>query len=262
MSAARTLGKSVFAAGDLFRRNPTGPRLLIYHQVGTDHGHQMEVTTENFVRQLDWLASEREVVDLTSAVQRWDEPGSDRLTVLTFDDGYRDVYTTAFPILLERRMPFILYLTTSLIADGSDPSDSADPRLSWHQVAEMIDSGLMAFGAHTHNHPDLRELSREQVATELEISDDIIETRLGRRSEHFAYPYGFWSESADYEVRQRYSTAVLGGAPAPASTPDPHLLHRYPVQLSDGFRFFKARVKSGLRLEESLRRRLKGYEGP
>ena len=262
MSTARTVGKSIFAASDLLRRSPVGPRLLIYHQVGTSHGHQMEVTTENFQRQVAWLEAEREVVDLASAVERWSEPDSDRLTVLTFDDGYQDVYTTAFPILERRGMPFTLYLTTTLVADDSERTVTDDPRLRWSQVEEMVASGLMTFGAHTHSHPDLRHLSGDEVAEELDISDEIIGGRLGHRSEHFAYPYGYWSEAADRVVRERYATAVLGGVPDPTPAPDPHLLHRYPVQASDGFLFFKAKVRGGLRLEETVRRRLKGYDGP
>lgn len=108
MSVIRAAAKSLFAAADIVRRSPPGPRVLIYHQVGTNHGHQMEVTLDDFRRQIDWLHTEREVVDLDTARTRWREPASDRLTVLTFDDGYSDVFTAAFPILEDRGMPFVL----------------------------------------------------------------------------------------------------------------------------------------------------------
>jgi len=259
MSAIRAAAKSLFAAADIVRRSPPGPRVLIYHQVGTNHGHQMEVTLEDFKRQIDWLHSEREVVDLDTARARWSEPGADRLAVLTFDDGYSDVFTTAFPMLEDREMPFVLYVSTSLIADDSA---SVDGTLTWSDLEKMLASGLMTLGAHTHGHPDLRSLRAEEVEEELSTSDDVLHRRLGLRPRHFAYPYGFWSESADASVRQRYDTAVLGGNPRPDVAPDPHLIHRYPVQLSDGFTFFKRRMSGGFWLEETLRRRLKGYTGP
>lgn len=261
MSVIRGLSKTVFAAGDRFVRSPAGPRILIYHQVGTQHGHQMEVTLDAFTNQIAWLAAEREVVDLETALRRWDEPDSDRLVVLTFDDGYLDVFTTAYPILARHAMPFVLYISTSLIGESAE-LDSADPPLSWRHVQEMADSGLLTLGAHTHNHPDLRALSADEVSGELDESDRIISKRLGERPKHFAYPYGFWAETADGPVRERYETAVLGGSPRPSASPDPHLLHRYPVQLADGFTFFKARIEGGLRLEESVRRWVKRYDGP
>lgn len=259
MSAIRTAAKSLFAAADVMRRSPPGPRVLIYHQVGTNHGHQMEVTLNDFRRQIDWLQSEREVVDLDTAWARWSEPASDRLAVLTFDDGYSDVFTSAFPILEDRGMSFVLYVSTSLIADDSA---SADGALTWSDIEKMLASGLMTLGAHTHGHPDLRSLRADEAEEELSTSDEILHRRLGVRPRHFAYPYGFWSESADPAVRERYHTAALGGSPRPESVPDPYLMHRYPVQLSDAFTFFKRRMTGGFWLEEALRRRLKGYDGP
>jgi len=79
---------------------------------------------------------------------------------------------------------------------------------------------------------------------------------------HFAYPWEYWSRSADEAVRHRYTLAILGGTPQIRVAPDHHRLHRYPVQLSDVFACFIARLRSGLRGEEWLRRILKGYAGP
>lgn len=262
MSLIRAAGKCVFAAGDLLKAPPEGPRLLIYHRVGTSHGYQMEVTLENFRKQLSWLGSNRQIVDLDTAWRSWGDPGSRYLTALTFDDGYRDLFTTAYPLMLDVACPFVLYLSTSFIAGSDDGAVSPPDALTWSDIEEMLASGLMTLGAHTHTHPDLRSLSEEEVEDELGTSDDIIERRLGLKPRHFAYPYGFWSESADRPVRRRYATAVLGGTPDPPAKPDPHLLHRYPVQLSDGFVFFKARLNRGFRMEESLRRRIKRYTGP
>jgi peptidoglycan/xylan/chitin deacetylase (PgdA/CDA1 family) len=256
------MAKSVFAVGDLFTSRPPGPRLLIYHQVGTDHGHQMEVDEAHFARHLTWLERERELVDLDTAISRWEEPGSDRLVVITFDDGYRDVYTTAFPVLRARGVPFVLYVSTGLVGVSSVTRAFAGDPLSWDHLAEMVSTGLVTVGAHTHSHPDMRGITVPQAEEELERSDGIIEANVGVTPEHFAYPYGFWSETADELVRGRYATAVLGGTPRHSARLDPHLIHRYPVQKSDGDLFFRARVRRGLKLEEAVRRRVKGYRGP
>lgn len=247
---------------DFLSHPPLGPRILIYHQVGSYHGHQMEVSLGNFTRQIEWLRERRHVVDLETALDRWEEPGSADLVVLTFDDGYQDLFTTAFPILSEAGMPFTLYLTTGGVGDRSDEPMRASEQLTWGNLEQMLESGLMTLGAHTHTHPDLRSLSMAEIQRELSISDTAISDKLGVVPRHFAYPYGFWSEGADRLVRENYTTAVLGGSPRPSKCPEPQVLHRYPVQLSDGFLYFKARLKRGLRAEEAVRRRLKGYKGP
>jgi peptidoglycan/xylan/chitin deacetylase (PgdA/CDA1 family) len=263
MGLARSAAKAVFVVGDWFLTTPPGPRILIYHQVGSNLGRQMEVSVEDFEAQMGWLADNREVVGLDEAVERWEDDDSHELVVLTFDDGYKDTLTTAFPILQGFGFPFLLYLATEAI-DGGPPRgipDTAAP-LDWDEVGEMLGSGLLTVGAHTHSHPDMRGLSEGEVRAELETSDELIRRRLGLTARHFAYPYGYWSETAHPSVAARYYTATLGGSPRPLAMPDLHQIHRYPVQLSDSFRFFPARLKGGLMMEERVRRSLKGYEGP
>jgi peptidoglycan/xylan/chitin deacetylase (PgdA/CDA1 family) len=263
VSFARTAAKAAFTMVDRLYQKPPGPRVLIYHQVGSGLGRQMEVTTTQFAWQLDWLEQHHEIVSLDEAVDRWDDPGSEGLVALTFDDGYADTYTTAFPLLEERRIPFMVYLATESIETGRalGPPGPADP-LNWDQVVDMLGSGLAGVGSHTHRHSDLRNLPAHAIEEELATSDGLIERRLGLRPAHFAYPWGYWSQQAADVVNTRYRTAAIAGTPRPPARLDRFRLHRYPVQLSDGTRFFPARLRGGLRVEELVRRRLKGYSGP
>jgi peptidoglycan/xylan/chitin deacetylase (PgdA/CDA1 family) len=223
----------------------------------------MEVTVADFERQLEWLADNREVVDLRTAIERWTDHDSERLVVITFDDGYRDTFETAFPRLERMGMPFVLYLATESVETGRplSPGTGAEP-LSWTMIESMVNSGLLTVGAHTHSHLDMRYASPSQIEHEIATSNAVISSRLGFDPPHFAYPWGYWSEAADRAVRDRYETAVLGGSPRPPANPGLHRLHRYPVQLSDGVTYFGARVRGGLRVEEQLRRLIRGYSGP
>lgn len=263
MGAIRRLAKSAFVAFDRLVPAPPGPRLLIYHQVGVGLGRQMEVTEDDFDRQLDWLAEHRRVVDLSTAIEQWAGSDADRLVVLTFDDGFADVHATAFPRLLERGWPFTLYLTTQPIESGEPLAGVAGaPPLTWEQVEDMAASGLATIGAHTHTHADLRYRSFAEIEEELATSDDIIESRVGERPQHFAYPWGYWSEAAEPIVSARYASATVGTRLDRPVMPSRWQLPRFPVQLSDGFRHFPDRLGGGLVAEEWVRRRLRGYQGP
>lgn len=219
----------------------------------------MEVTVEDFEWQLKWLLENRRVVDLETALSQWGSPQSEELVVLTFDDGYCDTYTKALPVLKAYGFPFTIYVATAFVAE----SDESHDLLSWGQLEEMAGTGLLTVGAHTHSHADLRMLGESVVAREIEASNNLIEAHLGMRPKHFAYPWGYWTETADRFIRAEYESAALG-APhrGVTSSLDPHLVHRFPVQLSDGRRWFKSRLEGGLMLEEELRRRLRGYRGP
>lgn len=253
--------KAALAAPELAAKRRPGPRILIYHQVGSNLGREMEVATETFASQIDYLEAEGSIVSLDDAVLRMGTPGDDRLFVLTFDDGYADMYANAYPLLLERSVPFTLYVTTLPIADPSVARPAALP-LNWEQLEEMSDSGLATVGAHTHSHPDLRFLAPDVVADELDESNALIHDRLGVEPRHFAYPKGWWSAGAEPEVRKRYTTAVLGEGPPNTLGTDPCRLHRIAVQKSDGIRFFRRKLATGLVLEDRLRRMVRRYDGP
>ena len=262
MTATRVAAKTILAAADLVVPVLEGPRILIYHQVGSGRSHEMDIPVATFRRQLDWLQSHGEILALEDALDRRGEPGSHNHFVLTFDDGYEDVYRLAFPIMEQRGLPFTLYLTTGPIERPSDfPTWPGEP-LAWQSVRSMMESGLVTVGGHTHRHPDFRQISQGEVADELDRSNDLIADRSGVPPLHFTYPKGWWAPHAHQEVQIRYKTATLGAGQSITGSSDLHLLHRVPVQRSDSGPLFARKMRTGGRTEDRLRRRLRGYEGP
>ncbi|MGH8924761.1 MAG: polysaccharide deacetylase family protein [Acidimicrobiia bacterium] len=222
----------------------------------------MEVRLSDFEWQLSWLQRHFELVDLPKALAARGSPASDRMAVLSFDDGYRDQFTVGFPVLHDLKIPFILYLTTRQVETGEPLGPASAAPLRWTELAEMAATGLMTVGAHTHSHPDLRLLDSAAVERELETSDELIRSRLGVDPHHFAYPWGYWSAIADPHIRKRYETATVGAGPPLTEASDHYTLSRIPIQLSDGRFFFRRKLEKGLRLEEAVRRRIKGYKPP
>lgn len=261
--AIRATAKSLFSTIDWVTEPIPGPRILIYHQIGAGHGKQMDLPLELFRKQLDWLGQNGRIVSLAEALSRRSEPQSMSLYVLTFDDGYEDMFVRGFPLLAERVLPFVLYLATDPVESGRQlaPDRRATP-VTWDQVNKMRETGLVTLGAHTHRHIDLRRASANQIEDELLTSNRLIEARTGSVPHHFAYPWGYWSSRADGLVRQVYESAVLGGRKDIGPDTDPYLLHRLPIQQSDGLLFFRAKIRRGQRTEELVRRLLSGYRGP
>jgi peptidoglycan/xylan/chitin deacetylase (PgdA/CDA1 family) len=221
----------------------------------------LEVTVADFEFQVEWMQRNGSIVSLEEAIARRNERDSHRLFVLTFDDGYRDVFYSAYPLLSRSRIPFVIYVTTGPVESGVAPSGGgrAEP-LTWAQLDIMAQNGA-TIGSHTHSHPDLRGSSPPSIEQEIETSDRLIHERLGVESQHFCYPYGFWSATADSVVRRRYSSATLGAGPPFSTSTDLFRIHRVPVQLSDSTFFFVRKMKSGLVNEERARRLINGYRG-
>ena len=262
MNAARLAAKAVLATADTFAPTLPGPRILIYHQVGSGRTHEMNIDLPVFCRQLEWMRHHGEIVSLVEAVTRRGESDSHRLFVLTFDDGYADVFFNAFPVMAKLNLPFTLYLTSGPIELPDDFPLWPGKPLTWGHVREMFDSGLVTLGAHTHTHLDLRTVKEDAIIDELDRSNLLIAKRVGHQPQHFTYPKGWWSERAHGAVSSRYITATLGSGPPLTQDSDLHRLHRIPVQASDAGPLFALKMRAGGRLENRLRRRLNRYDGP
>ena len=135
--------------------------------------------------------------------------GEERGIAITFDDGMRSVYQKALPILKAYRAPAHLFLTTGTISRNGKQTRqpghfSSFEMLDWEEVEALHQAGVR-IESHSHTHPDMRILSREQIMEECDIADEMIVSRLGRRPRFFAYPFGYHNETARDCVRERYS---------------------------------------------------------
>lgn len=242
-------------AGDILVGRRRGPRILIYHQVGSGSGLEMDVELDTFELQLDWMSDHGEIVTLDEALGRIGEDDADDCFVLTFDDGHESLYQKAYPAMAERGLPFMLYVTTAPLEGNRLLHDDPAMRLSsWDEIVSMRESGLMTVGAHGHRHLDAREHDRETLDGDMRLCNDLIRKRLDVDPRHFAYPWGHRSEAAEPVVRELYETAAIGSGGDLRQSTDVHRLPRIPVMLSDGSpSTFARKMWGGFRFETSLR---------
>lgn len=262
--------KGAAALRDRVRPPTPGVVVLLYHRVGGGSGTQIDMPAEQFDEQMAWLASTGRAASLDAAVDVLTPPrpgattetepstAADRLpVVVTFDDGTADLVDVALPILARHGVPATLYLATRHVDEQVPWPDDGVP-LSWAGCRELVDSGLVTMGSHTHSHALLDRLDPPAAATELDRSKKLIEDHLDVQAQHFAYPKAVPpSPEVEAEVRRRFLTAALGGnrPNLPAAT-DLHRLARTAVQVSDGMRWFHRKAEGGMALEDTLRRGL------
>jgi peptidoglycan/xylan/chitin deacetylase (PgdA/CDA1 family) len=182
-------------------------------------------------------------------------PAPRRRVVLTFDDGTSDFADQAFPVLERLSLPVTLYLATDFVERAQPFSPGASP-LSWPALADTLGSGLVTVGSHTHTHALLDRLDAARVADELDRSIGLIEAHLGVTPAHFAYPKALLgSPAARAAVRARFASAAIAGTRSNRyGRSDPYRLHRSPVQVGDGMRWFRRKAAGGMTLEDDVRR--------
>ncbi len=168
----------------------------MYHSLD-DGGSPISVAPSIFALQMQTL--QQRGVNVISLGQLVDgltngEPLPDRSVVLTFDDGFENVYQLAFPILQQYGFPATVFLVAGYCGKTNHwPSQpSGIPRLpimTWEQIQEMDRAGI-EFGAHTHNHPRLDRVSGSELKLEVVNAKSVLEDHLGHQVDHFSYPYG------------------------------------------------------------------------
>jgi len=105
--------------------------------------------------------------------------------VLTIDDGYRNQYEYALPLLLKYHDTATFFIYTNPI--GKDPKF-----MTWDEI-KGLDAAGMVIGAHTLSHPDLSKVTLEQLRTEVLGGKQTLEDHLGKPVQHFASPFGYVS---------------------------------------------------------------------
>lgn len=230
---------------------------LIYHRVGRRSPSPVDLDTAAFDRQLDSLASTGHVVSLDEALSRLRSPnGAERASgiVITVDDGTADWPDVMMPALVERNLPATFYVSSDFVERQRDFPDDGRP-VSWTGLADMLSTGLVTIGSHTHTHRVMAGLSAQQARDELDRAIDLIEDRLGVTPIHFAYPKAVApSPAAEVVVRRRHASAVLAGnrVARPGRT-DLHRIGRHALTVADDDESFQRKIGGGMLLEGWLR---------
>lgn len=170
--------------------------VLMYHYirvnpVASDRlGYNLSVTPADFAAQMEWLVKNGYHAvfpsELAAALTQG-APLPAKSVVLTFDDGYRDFYEQAWPVLRQ----FGLKASSAVITSYVDKGDRGDTQyMNWNMVKELDQSGMVEIASHTQSHPDLPRTSPAQRWLELSRSKEIIEQQLGHPCTSFVYPSG------------------------------------------------------------------------
>ena len=187
--------------------------VIMYHRVicsESEKGvHGTYISKEKFIAQMQYLKDHnyKTVTFKDLADNRYKERFNkgNKYVILTFDDGYTDNYTTAFPILKEFGFKAVIFLLSDATynkwdADNKDNPEKKLPLMSEDQIQEMMDYGI-EFGIHTRHHPRLHQISLQEATDEILKSKEILESRYQIPFITFAYPYGDLNEEVKEIVR-------------------------------------------------------------
>lgn len=182
--------------------------VLTYHSIDPS-GSVISTSRDKFRAQMQHLRDQSFRVmslrDLVDRLRRHD-PLPDRAVAITFDDGFRNMYVVAYPVVRECGCPATPFMVAGRCGGNNQwpgPPGGVPPLdvLDWARLAEMQANGI-GVGAHTLDPPDLSQLSIGDATREIVGSTTLIQERLGTDVQLFAYPYGRDTAQLRAAVRQ------------------------------------------------------------
>ncbi|KIM04178.1 MAG: polysaccharide deacetylase [Sulfurovum sp. FS06-10] len=189
-------------------------RILMYHSI-SEHVHvekhnKWRVKPNDFEKQLKWFSQNgwtsytvSELCSLESIPQK--------SFAITFDDGYEDNYTHAFPLLKRFNFKATIYLVPNQTSNHWEalPKESLSSLLTQDQIQTMQKSGLIEFGAHTLTHKNLLHVKEPLLSQEILKAKEAVEALTHTACQAFAYPYGKYNETIIETVKNAgYNNAV------------------------------------------------------
>lgn len=204
--------------------------------------------------------------DWVYAGQRCAASTLSRAVVITFDDGYRDFYITAWPILKKYDLPATVFLPAGFISERRKRLKGREC-LTWEEVREIAQEGV-EIGAHTVHHKQLYGMRWADVENEIRASKDKIEQAVARRVRHYGWAYAFpghdraFLRSCEKLFRSAGYQAVVTTMIGRAKPGDNlYTLKRLPVNSGDDIPLFRAKLEGAydwLAWPQQLKKRLMG----
>lgn len=171
--------------------------ILMYHKIDRVESLKsgLSVSPEAFEKQMSFLFRNKyNVVSLRKflglAVGKRAIPKN--TIVITFDDGYENNYTEAFPILKKYNLPATIFIITDFIGNPG--------YMNREQLKELSDSGIITIASHTVHHPVLTKIGAAEAKKEIKESKAMLEELLARPIELFSYPLGAFDAGVRQEV--------------------------------------------------------------
>jgi peptidoglycan/xylan/chitin deacetylase (PgdA/CDA1 family) len=177
--------------------------ILMYHKVDLITPTMWWITPADLERQIASLADK-------SFVYLEDYTSPEREVVLTFDDAYENVYHHALPILKAHDLPFEVFVIGDQIGRLNEFDARAEPstrHMSLSQLEEVVrEGGRLQW--HTRTHPNLPDLTDDELETEMRVPVDLTERFPSPHFTWFSYPGGELDARAIRLARRGFAGAV------------------------------------------------------
>ena len=182
--------------------------VLMYHSISRDN-NRISVSVTNFKKQMKLMSL---LGYKGYSLNKINSKTSKKKIIITFDDGYENIFTEAMPVLKKFNFSATCFIVNKKIGyfndwDKNQKNFKKKKLMNKKQINTWINNGFEV-GSHTMNHYNLKYLSNDQKKYQILKPKQFFETNYGINIQSFSYPFGCYNEDCLKILKRNYKFAV------------------------------------------------------
>ncbi len=207
--------------------NDEGILSIMYHRFNENKYPSTNIQTDVFLKHIGIINDMNyEFLNPKNFGKKFDIPKKNKEILLTIDDAFTSFYEEAWPILKEKKIPFILFVSTEPVGKNG--------YMTWQQIKEIEKENFVVIGHHSHSHEYLIDKSEDYFIKDIEKSNLIFQERLGYIPKLFSYPFGEYSEYMRKYISSNFDYAFGQHSGVIDLNKDKYQLPRFPINENYG----------------------------
>ena len=195
---------------------------LMYHRFNEPKYPSTNVQMDIFKEQIKIIESSNAIfIDPNNLDKEISTIHKTKSILLTIDDGFSSFYKNAWPYLKNKKIPFILFISTREVGKNG--------YMTWDQIREVQNSKIGIIGNHSHTHDYLVDLSNKKINYDIDQSIKIFKKELGYNPNYFSYPFGEYSLDFINIIKQNFNFAFGQHSGVIDLSKDNFQLPRFPI---------------------------------
>ena len=195
---------------------------LMYHRFDEPKYPSTNIQMDIFKKQIEIIENlDSTFIDPKNLNTELNKVHKTRSILLTIDDGYSSFYKNAWPYLKNKKIPFILFISTREVGKYG--------YMNWDQIKEIQNSSIGVIGNHSHSHEYLVDLGNEKINQDIEQSIKIFKNKLGFNPNYFSYPFGEYSLNFIEIIKKNFDFAFGQHSGVIDISKDKLQLPRFPI---------------------------------
>ena len=182
-------------------------------------------------------SSDFEIYNPKDFEKNFDKPKKRKKILITIDDGFESFYSEAWPYLKDKKIPFILFVSTEPVGKNG--------YMTWDQIREIEETDFAVIGHHSHSHEYLIDYDIQEFIEDIETANNIFLKEIGYVPSIFSYPFGEYSKDMKDYISKNFNLSFGQHSGVIDINKEKYELPRFPINENYGeIKRFKSIINS------------------